>query len=135
MDAEHGALSELKMIDTKTLIDVDALRDSSQVTVDDGHDWGYQLRLVNEAEYCGKLLVLTNGDPGSKHYHKLKKETFIVLSGAVNIRGRGSFQRLDPGEQVTFERGEWHQMWVQETPAAILEVSTHDADSDTYRVD
>lgn len=113
------------------MINIDALRDSDQVTVDDDHDWGYQLRFVNE-EYCGKLLVLTNGDPGSRHYHKLKKETFIVLSGMACIKTENGAMFYSPGGQITFQPGEWHEMWAAKFPTVILEVSTHDEDSDTH---
>jgi D-lyxose ketol-isomerase len=111
------------------------------VGMDDNHDWGYQLRLVNWEKYCGKFLVLTNNKVGSIHYHKEKTETFITLSGKVVLdikRGpTADVERtiLGVGEQATLFPSHLHQMWAKEAPAVVLEVSTHDDDSDTYRLE
>ena len=56
---------------------IEALKNSGKVIVDEDHDWGYQLRFVNNDEYCGKFLVLDNQTPGSFHYHIKKKETSL----------------------------------------------------------
>jgi quercetin dioxygenase-like cupin family protein len=120
------------------IIDLDELREKSRVEVDNNHDWGYQLRLVNNDKYCGKFMVLTNVKRGSDHYHKDKQETFIVLSGQVHVEidndsGVG-WMTLCVGDKVTIEPGEKHLMQAVEVPSIILEVSTHDDDNDTYRV-
>lgn len=125
------------MIVAEAKVDIDALRHSSQVIVDDAHDWGYQLRFVNEAEYCGKMLVLTNGTSGSLHYHEKKKESFVVLHGVVWVGWKdGTGIMLYRGDSVTIPRRRAHRMARQcSDPSIILEVSTHDDDNDTYRVD
>lgn len=108
-------------------------------TIDGDHDWGYQIRMVSEKEYCGKLLVLTNHEPGGHHYHNAKKETFIVLQGQVELmvtsEGNISHYDLSTGEQVTINPTDWHRMTAKRIDAVILEVSTHDSDDDTYYVD
>ena len=123
---------------------VEALKNSGNVIVDDNHEWGYQLRFVNEDEYCGKLLILENRKPGSLHYHKVKKETFIVLFGKVFIHGYkvvcectniAYSNVVKEGEIVTLEPYMVHEMVnMLDDISVILEVSTHDDDSDTYRV-
>lgn len=120
-----------------------------KMTCDDDHAWGYQIRMVNEPEYCGKFLVLENKKSGSFHYHKLKKETFIVLTGKVMIGYKLPSDEYEPeddphsypltseygtGSLITFVPRQAHGMWARETPCIILEVSTHDDDSDTYRI-
>ena len=108
--------------------------------IDDDHDWGYQVRMVNESGYCGKFLVLENHDRGGYHYHEKKKETFIVLRGHVTVRVEGSegqivfSKTLERGEQVTIQPLERHWMKAFSTPSIVLEVSTHDDDEDTYYV-
>ena len=138
------------------MIDIKALKNSGKVLVDDYHLWGYQLRFVNTEKYCGKFLVLENSTPGSLHYHKIKKETFIVLKGKVYLVGYEHrkhdeyYQDEAPlfcnqygvGETITIPEWCIHQMQLVINPdvdfakqyAVILEVSTHDDDSDTYRV-
>ena len=104
-------------------------------SVDEDHDWGYELRLVNEEEYCGKLLVLTEHKASSYHKHKKKKETFVVLCGSVLVRINGVRSTLVSGDQVTLEPGDQHSFNLAAgyPRACILEVSTHHDDSDTYR--
>lgn len=123
-------------------LDIQKLKENN--IVDDDHDWGYQLRLVNEDEYCGKLLVLENDLSGGNHYHKEKKETFIVLQGYVYLNVAAEDDHgwstvhngvLEPGEQITIQPLERHWMGNSfDTASIILEVSTHDEDGDTYYV-
>jgi len=108
----------------------------SKFTIDREHRWGHQIRMVNfpadQGNYCGKFLVLTNDESGSAHYHKVKKETFIVLSGMVEIYSEYGGATFCAGDQVTFEPYQWHRVEASAFPAVILEVSTHDDDDDTY---
>ena len=46
--------------------------------------WGEEHWIVNK-EYCGKKLVLKKGFRCSMHFHKIKDETFYVISGKVLI--------------------------------------------------
>ena len=45
-------------------------------------DWGVEYWIVNET-YCGKKLKLFQGMQCSLHHHKIKDETFYVVSGEV----------------------------------------------------
>ena len=47
--------------------------------------WGYERWIVNKEEYCGKELFIAKDRKLSLHYHKLKDETFWVLSGDVML--------------------------------------------------
>ena len=113
---------------------IEVLKNSGKVIVDEDHDWGYQLRFVND-QYCGKFLVLENNNLGSFHFHHLKKETFVVLFGNVilNFENKTS-EYLEPGDSITLYPNAGHSMKATIYPAIILEVSTHDEDSDTYRI-
>lgn len=105
--------------------------------VDDDHAWGFEVRLVNEDEYCCKLLAFIEpGVTGSFHYHANKKETFILLSGVVYIRESRldiSTTTREYGATFTVKPGERHSIEAVGGPALILEVSTHHEDDDTYR--
>jgi len=135
-------------------IDIPTLLSSPAPTLDDDHEWGYQVRMVNEdvyckcgtlAGYCAKLLVLENDTPGSYHYHKIKDETFVVLVGVVemkktrvNIGGaRVDLERTWPmrvGNVLNLQPFQAHQMKALEVPSVILEVSTHDDDGDIVKI-
>ncbi|MBV9852459.1 MAG: D-lyxose/D-mannose family sugar isomerase [Armatimonadetes bacterium] len=86
---------------------------------------------VNEPEYCSKWLTLRPGQQCPRHYHKLKKETFFVLQGEVELEADGQKITLRPGEIFTLRPGVRHAFSSREG-AVIEEVSTHDENSDSY---
>ncbi len=86
---------------------------------------------VNEPEYCSKWLTLGPGQRCPRHFHKLKKETFLVLSGEVELEAEGSSVRLLPGQSFLIRPGVRHA-FSSSTGAIIEEVSTHDENSDSY---
>lgn len=100
--------------------------------------WGFEELICNEPEYCAKYLNIAPGGMSSLHYHKLKTETFVVLSGHCSIQTTSWSERrqLHPGDQVTIVPYQSHRFWVlpQDEPCKILEVSTHHYDDDSYRI-
>jgi len=106
--------------------------------VDDKHLWGREFRMVNEHEYCSKILELTYPARSSVHFHKEKKETFIVLNGVVTIQIGSAMRDYRAGEQVTIEPMTEHSFMLSKKnggqKALILESSMHHEDDDTYRV-
>lgn len=102
--------------------------------------WGYEEIRANEPEYCGKVLVIKPGYRCSLHYHKIKKETFSVLDGSVlleqrDIRGVPFEEVLYPGDSRTIWPGTQHRFQsATNSPASLLEFSTHHEDSDSYRI-
>lgn len=101
--------------------------------------WGYEVWLVNEPEYCAKRLRLFSGRKCSLHYHKVKKETFIVESGLVKLehkdpRGFPLDELLKAGESRTILPNTPHR-FSSIRGAWILEVSTHHSDEDVVRIE
>ena len=104
--------------------------------IDREHLWGYELRLINNENYCGKFLVLNHNDAiSSLHYHKEKTETFIILSGEIELEVNGVVMKRVVGDQNTIYPGMDHRFRTLTRKSVILEVSTHHEDSDTYRVE
>jgi len=96
--------------------------------------WGKEYWIVNEPEYCGKLLIINEGKSGSNHCHKNKKETFFVLMGKVLLQVGSEGIKLDnTTEAVTILPGQYHR-FTGISKSLILEVSTHHDDKDTYRL-
>jgi len=89
---------------------------------------------VNEPEYCSKYLTLEAGQECPQHYHKVKKETFFVLTGTVDLELDGVPMTLAPGQSCTLKPGVNHKFW-SVGGAIIEEVSTHDENSDSYFAD
>jgi D-lyxose ketol-isomerase len=86
---------------------------------------------VNEPEYCSKWLTLLPGQECPTHYHKLKKETFFVLHGEVELVADRETVALKIGERYTLRPGVRHSFG-SAGGAVIEEVSTHDENSDSY---
>lgn len=89
---------------------------------------------VNEPEYCSKYLTLEASQECPRHYHKIKKETFFVLTGTVDLELDGVPMTLAPGQSCTLKPGVSHRFW-SVAGAIIEEVSTHDENSDSYFAD
>ena len=50
--------------------------------------WGREEWIVNNEKYCGKKLILKKGYSCSMHHHKIKDETFYILSSTPTYRSR-----------------------------------------------
>jgi len=103
--------------------------------------WGYELWIVNNDKYCGKILFIKQGKQCSFHYHKVKDEVLYVQTGRIRFRWQdpdpkvgGGVQELGPGEAWHVEPGFIHQMYAIED-TTIIEISTHHEDSDSYRLE
>jgi mannose-6-phosphate isomerase-like protein (cupin superfamily) len=104
-------------------------------------NWGYELWIHNDSDYCGKLLVFNSkGNKFSMHYHLKKKETWYVQSGEFHFwwidieNGVLNYQLLSVGDSVLIERGLPHQLIALEDNATIFEISTQHFDEDSYRI-
>ena len=94
--------------------------------------WGREIWLANTEKYCSKFLMLNKQHRCSIHYHKIKTETFIILSGLVLTEYNKEIKIMKPGDIITFKPGDKHRFTgLQES--IFQEVSTHHEDSDSYR--
>ena len=102
--------------------------------------WGFEKWIVNNEEYCGKLLYFVKDKRCSWHYHKLKDEVFYVQSGKIQVFYGDSDSLLDSnmvilekGDNFHVYRGLRHQMLALED-TELFEFSTQHFDSDSYRI-
>jgi mannose-6-phosphate isomerase-like protein (cupin superfamily) len=103
--------------------------------------WGYELWIHNDTDYCGKLLVFNNsGDRFSMHYHMIKDETWYIQSGMFRFEwidvenGKRNYKNLNVGDVVEIKRGLPHQLIALSPNAIVFEVSTEHFDDDSYRI-
>lgn len=103
-------------------------------------NWGHEKWIVNNEQYCGKLLFFHQNKRCSWHYHKIKDETFYLQSGLILLKH--SFDdditlakeaRLRPGDSFHIPVGLRHQMLAL-LPSELFEFSTQHFDSDSYRI-
>lgn len=102
--------------------------------------WGFEKWIVNNEEYCGKLLYLAKGKKCSWHYHVLKDETFYIQSGKIllkysdhDIIENAKELILEKGDNFHVYRGLRHQMYALED-TELFEFSTQHFDSDSNRI-
>tara|TARA_B100000927_G_scaffold213628_1_gene174064 strand:- start:1702 stop:2055 length:354 start_codon:yes stop_codon:yes gene_type:complete len=102
--------------------------------------WGYEKWIVNNEEYCGKLLFLAKGKKCSWHYHKLKDEVFYVQSGRIKVLysdeddiNSAKHVILEAGDNFHVYRGLRHRM-IALLDSEVFEFSTQHFDSDSHRI-
>ena len=102
--------------------------------------WGYEKWIVNNEEYCGKLLFFLRDKKCSWHYHVLKDEVFYVQSGKILVKFSEDDDLetaqeivLNKGDNFHVYRGLRHQMIAIED-TELFEFSTQHFDEDSYRI-
>jgi len=113
-------------------------KDSSIKIVSKG--WGFEKWIVNNSEYCGKLLYFVKGGKCSFHYHVLKDETFYVQSGKIILK-YNDIDDLDDANEIILSQGDKfhvrrglrHQMIALED-TELFEFSTQHFETDSIRV-
>ncbi len=106
--------------------------------------WGYEDWIVNIDLYCGKILHFYKEKQCSLHYHKIKEETFHILSGkfliilydSLEAYGKKEKQEiiLLPGSSLHLWPGRLHRVFSIEE-GDIIEFSTQHFEDDSYRVE
>jgi len=103
--------------------------------------WGYEKWIVNNEEYCGKLLYFNVNKKCSWHYHILKDETFYLQSGRILLSysegddlNNAKKIILRPGDKFHIYRKLRHQMLALEN-SELFEFSTQHFDLDSYRLE
>ena len=102
--------------------------------------WGFEKWIVNNEEYCGKLLYIAKGKRCSWHYHILKDEVFYVQSGRVLVTysdgddiEEAKKVILEKGDRFHVYRGLKHQIYAI-LDSEVFEFSTQHFDSDSLRI-
>jgi mannose-6-phosphate isomerase len=78
-------------------------------------EWGTETLFAHTDEYTGKILRMRAGASGPLQYHRLKDETFYLLSGRAIVRfDRGDgvlgLHQMLPGEAFHVPPGAVHQV-------------------------
>lgn len=93
--------------------------------------WGGEYWIVNK-EYCGKKLMLNKQYRCSIHHHKVKDETFLVISGKVLMEIGDEKKVMYVGDKQYIPIGVKHRFTGLED-SEIVEFSTHHLENDSYR--
>jgi sialic acid synthase SpsE/mannose-6-phosphate isomerase-like protein (cupin superfamily) len=85
-------------------------------------------------EYAKKLVIQLPRQKHPYHFHKLKKESFQLLWGDMQIVIEGRSIEMKLGEIITVEREQWHKFSSMHG-AIVEEISTIAIGSDSYYED
>lgn len=98
-------------------------------------EWGVEFWVLNELEYCFKVLELAPGKRCSLHRHIQKTESFVVREGECLLNvGLEYYGLTSSSKAVRIPAGTWHRFSnYSARPCIILEISTHHEDSDCER--
>ena len=102
--------------------------------------WGYELWVINNELYCGKLLVFEKDKQFSMHFHLLKDEAWYISKGKFLYKWIDTEKATEQetvvkeGDCIHLMPGQPHQMLALTEGATIFEVSTQHFDSDSVRV-
>ena len=97
-------------------------------------EFGVVIINVINREYCKKILVQLPGQSHPAHFHKLKEETFQVLSGELDLHIDGKLKKLYPGETCLVLPGVWHSFSTN-TGCVVEEISTTHYNNDSIYKD
>lgn len=99
--------------------------------------WGYEEVIVNNSQYCGKLLYLQPGFQSSLHYHPVKNETMYILHGKMQFESpQDHIVTVNCGDAITIYAGTPHRFinpFVNE--CVFAEFSTPHSDNDVVRIE
>ena len=101
--------------------------------------WGFEDWIINTDQYCGKILHLKKGYQCSFHFHKIKDETFYIMSGKVLLKT--GIKHLDAtkdtimskNDRIRIEPDTVHSFCGLQD-SIIIEFSTHHDENDSYRL-
>ena len=91
------------------------------------------INVIND-KYCKKLLILLPGQRHPAQYHKIKKESFFILHGVVDLKINNKKMKLKSGSLYTINPKDVHE-FSSSNGAIIEELSTTSIKSDSYYLD
>ena len=95
--------------------------------------WGKEFWIVNNQDYCGKVLVLKVRQRCSIHYHQIKKETFFLISGKIILEVGIKRIIMTPGTSITIVPNMRHRFTGIDETSEIVEFSSQHFEDDSYR--
>ena len=100
--------------------------------------WGEEIVIHNDEVYCIKILNLKQGGECSLHMHLEKSETFLVLTGEVEVELffnlERSFCTLQKGESIDIPARIGHRFRAIQ-PSSLIEASNYDKEEDIIRLE
>jgi len=107
---------------------------SSHYGISDFRNNGCAIFSLVNREYCKKYIILLPGQTHPAQFHKIKEETFILISGDLKLSIDSKDHNLSKGSICVIKRGSVHEM-TTENGCIIEELSTTHIPDDSYYLD
>jgi len=91
----------------------------------------FLFNIVNRG-YAKKLLVMLPNQKHPSHFHKIKSETFIIISGSLTLIDNKKKYFLLPGDKIDLKKSGWHQFKAGNEGCIFEEISTTSYKSDSF---
>ncbi len=85
----------------------------------------YDIHNSTEDGYCGKFIVIFQGQTCPMHYHAVKHETFFLIKGSIELEADSGTERMEQGDIRVMPQYTKHRFTGIED-SLILECSTPD---------
>ncbi len=141
---EVSLVSDIRSVvhDIKGMLYEAKIAVGSQFELELSHHYGmehfrhYGTTMINiiNREYCKKLLIILPGQQHPQHFHKIKEESFQVLSGIMTLTLEDTVKTLKAGDIITVERGIPHS-FTSTSGCIFEEISTTHVPNDSYYTD
>tara|TARA_E500000178_G_C17008827_1_gene749531 strand:- start:628 stop:2199 length:1572 start_codon:yes stop_codon:yes gene_type:complete len=102
--------------------------------IDKFSTFGISMFSIVNQEYCKKIIIVFPEQNHPEQYHKIKKETFHILFGELNLKVNDMRKTLKPGDVITIEPHEKHK-FSSKLGCVFEEISSNHKISDSYYVD
>lgn len=124
---------------TRMLLSDTSITLGSDVDVEISHHYGIEkfgeygaiLIPVINREYAKKIVVMNNGQIHPEHFHEKKEETFIMLSGKLEVNIDTTIHILMPGDTLVINRGRKHSMRAL-SDTVFEEISSTNFENDSF---
>ena len=132
-EARNFVISQINL--NKIVIDKNSrLEISHHYGIDKFDEYGASMITVLNLEYCKKIIFQTKNQKHPTQYHRLKKETFLCISGQIEINLDGNIRILNPGDIITILPNVKHS-WIALQDTIIEEISTQHLSEDSFYID
>ncbi len=91
----------------------------------------FLINVVNR-EYAKKLIIMLPNQKHPSHFHKIKHETFIIISGNLKLNDNGKIYHLSSGDKIDLKKGGWHEFKAGQNGCIFEEISTTSFGNDSF---
>lgn len=91
----------------------------------------FLLNLINK-QYAKKILILLPNQKHPSHFHKIKEESFIILSGTLLLKDGKRIFNLKEGDVIHLKKNSWHDFIAGSNGCIFEEISTTSLKNDSF---